>query len=120
MGQVVLALENRMLALPSQKLGYAGRHRDIGHVNQSLRVKAPRHAHWVRRGSQRIELRMETYNTLNHPNYGNPGTTFQTVWNNGNFGPNVNQYFGSYLTAAGTVNISNTARVGVLAAKIRF
>jgi len=67
-----------------------------------------------------LELRMETYNTLNHPNYGNPGTTFQTAWNNGNFGPNVNQYFGSYLTAAGTVNISNTARVGVLAAKIRF
>jgi hypothetical protein len=67
-----------------------------------------------------LEFRMETYNTLNHPNYGNPGTTFQTAWNGGNFGPNVNQYFGSYLTAAGTVNIANTARVGVLAAKIRF
>jgi hypothetical protein len=67
-----------------------------------------------------LEFRMETYNTLNHPNYGNPGTTFQTAWNNGNFGPNVNQYFGSYLTAAGTVNIANTARVGVLAAKVRF
>jgi hypothetical protein len=67
-----------------------------------------------------LEFRMETYNTLNHPNYGNPGTGFQTAWNNGNFGPNVNQYFGSYLTAAGTVNISSTSRVGVLAAKIRF
>jgi hypothetical protein len=67
-----------------------------------------------------LEFRLETYNTLNHPNYGNPGTTFQTAWNNGAFGPNVNQYFGSYLTAAGTVNISNTARVGVLAAKVRF
>ncbi len=67
-----------------------------------------------------LEFRFETYNTLNHPNYGNPGTTFQTAWNNGNFGPNVNQYFGSYLTAAGTVNISSTARVGVLAAKVRF
>jgi hypothetical protein len=67
-----------------------------------------------------LEFRLETYNTLNHPNYGNPGTTFQTSWNGGNFGPNVNQYFGSYLTSAGTVNIANTARVGVLAAKIRF
>jgi Carboxypeptidase regulatory-like domain len=67
-----------------------------------------------------LEFRMETYNTLNHPNYGNPNTTYQTAWNNGNFGPNVNAYFGSYLGSNGQVAITSTARVAVLAMKVRF
>ena len=67
-----------------------------------------------------LEFRLETYNTFNHPNYGNPNTTFQTAWNNGNFGPNANVYFGSFDSSSGNVAISNTARVAVLATKIRF
>jgi hypothetical protein len=70
-----------------------------------------------------LEFRLETYNTLNHPNYGLPAASslqYQTAWNNGNFGPNTNQYFGSFLSSAGTVSISSTSRVSVLAAKIRF
>jgi len=70
--------------------------------------------------SRSLELRLETYNTFNHPNYGNPNTTYQAAWNGGNFGPNTNQYFGRFDSSAGTVAISNTARVAVLAAKIRF
>ncbi len=67
-----------------------------------------------------LEFRLETYNTFNHPNYGNPNTTYQSAWNNGNFGPNTNQYFGRFDSSGGTVAISNTARVAVVAAKIRF
>jgi hypothetical protein len=67
-----------------------------------------------------LEFRIETYNTFNHPNYGLPNTNFQAAWNNGNFGPNTNQYFGSFDSSTGNVAIANTARVVVLAAKIRF
>jgi hypothetical protein len=70
-----------------------------------------------------LEIRVETYNTFNHPNYGNPAgssLTYQTTWNNGNFGSNTNQYFGRFDSTSGTVAISSTARVAVLAAKIRF
>jgi hypothetical protein len=67
-----------------------------------------------------LEFRLETYNTFNHPNYGNPNTNYQTAWNNGNFGPNVNQYFGRFDSSNGNVAISSTARVAVLATKIRF
>jgi len=70
--------------------------------------------------SRTLEFRVETYNTFNHPNYGNPNTSFQTAWNGGNFGPNTNLYFGRFNNANGTVSISNNARVCVLAAKIRF
>ena len=70
--------------------------------------------------SSSLEFRVETYNTFNHPNLGNPNTSFQTTWNNGNFGPNTNVYFGRYDAANGNVAISGTARVVVIAAKIRF
>ena len=75
------------------------------------------------REKSELEFRMETYNTFNHPNYGLPAASslqYQTAWNNGNFGPNNNIYFGSFLSSAGTVSISSTARVSVLAMKIRF
>jgi hypothetical protein len=67
-----------------------------------------------------LEFRAETYNTFNHPNYGNPNLNFQSPWNGGNFGPNANLYFGRYDAANGTVAINNTARIAVLAMKIRF
>ncbi len=67
-----------------------------------------------------LEFRVETYNTFNHPNYGNPNLAFQTTWNGGNFGPNNNIYFGRFNNANGTVSISNSARVCVMAANLRF
>ncbi len=67
-----------------------------------------------------LEFRVETYNTFNHPNLGNPNTSFQTTWNNGNFGPNTNIYFGRYDSQSGNVAINSTSRVAVIAAKIRF
>jgi hypothetical protein len=70
-----------------------------------------------------LEFRVETYNTFNHPNYGLPAGSslqYQTAWNNGTFGPNNNIYFGSFSSSAGTVSISSTSRVSVLAMKVRF
>lgn len=67
-----------------------------------------------------LEFRVETYNTFNHHNLGNPNTAFQTAWNNGNFGPNNNIYFGNYVASNGNVATQGANRVMVLAAKIRF
>ena len=68
-----------------------------------------------------LEFRVETYNTLNHPNMGNPSSlNYQVPWNNGNLGAQNNLFFGKYYGANGNTAYSNTARVGVLALKLRF
>jgi hypothetical protein len=67
-----------------------------------------------------VEFRLETYNTFNHPNYGNPNTTFQSAWNGGNFGPNTNIYFGRFDASNGSVAIVGDPRIVVLAGRIRF